>query len=86
MDGLLKQRPFYPSYYTPMYNNLGFVLLSYVVEAITGKPFMPQIEEAIIKPLNLSYTFIKKPDDSVGAIPGDPIGSLWGVDFGNESP
>jgi CubicO group peptidase (beta-lactamase class C family) len=83
---MAKTPPFYPVNQTPMYNNIGYVLLSYVAEAITGRPFMKMIEDTIIKPLNLSRTFIEPADDKYGIIPGDRIETLWGKDFGNESP
>jgi len=82
---MAKTPPFYPPYQTPMYNNIGYVLLSLVAEAITGRPFMKMIEETIIKPLKLNYTFIQTPDDSLGIIPGDRMETLWARDFGNEA-
>jgi len=82
---MAKTPPFYPPYQTPMYNNIGYVLLSMVAEAITGKPFMKLIEETVIKPLNLNYTFIMPPDDALGIIPGDRWETLWARDFETES-
>ena len=86
LAGIAAAPPFSAPYQTAMYNNVNFVLLSYVAEAVTGKPFMQMIEDTIIRPLNLTRTFIKPPDDSYGVIPGDPQETQWSVDLGNEAP
>ena len=78
--------PYYPSFRTPMYNNIVFTLLAYVAESITGKPFMPLIEETVMKPLNLTDTYTYPPKDSVGIIPGRRETTVWANDFGNEAP
>ena len=82
----MKQPPLHPPYQTPVYSNLAYVLLSYVAESIAGKPFLSMIEEAVIKPLNLTSTFTKMPDDKLGAMPSNPTESGWNYDMGNESP
>ncbi len=69
-----------------MYNNIGYVLLSYVAEAITGKDFMPLVEDTVIKPLQLNNTWIKPAPDHLGIIPGDRDDTVWSRDFGNEAP
>jgi CubicO group peptidase (beta-lactamase class C family) len=85
MDGVVNAPPFSAPYQSVMYNNLAFVLLSYVGEAITGKPYMQVIDEAVIKPLGLNRTFIGPTNDSYGVIPGDRDDMLWSIDFGNEA-
>ncbi len=86
LAGVAKTPPFHAPYQKTTYNNIAFVLLSYVAETVTGKPFMEMVEDTVIRPLNLQHTFTKPPDDSYGVIPGDREETLWPIDFGNESP
>jgi len=83
---LIKAPPMHAPYQTTTYNNLAFVLLSYVAETVTGKPFMDLIEDAVIGPLNLTRTFTHPPDAKFGVIPGNLTSTLWATDLGNEAP
>lgn len=71
---------------TPAYSDIGYVLLGYALEAMTGKPFQQSFEDKLVKPLNLSRTFYSKPDDALGVIPGDRMKTTWAFNMGNESP
>lgn len=45
------------------YNNIDFVLLSKVIETVTGKPFSASMEELILKPLKMENTgFVSEND------------------------
>jgi D-alanyl-D-alanine carboxypeptidase len=39
------------------YSNSNYILLGYIVEDITGKPFQKLLHEQILDPLNLTYTY-----------------------------
>ena len=78
--------PLHAPYQTTTYNNVAFVLLSYVAEAITGKPFMKMIEDTVIVPLNLTRTFTHPTKDEFGVIPGTIEDTMWSADLGNEAP
>jgi len=62
------------------------VLLSYVAEAISGKPFLQMIDEAVIAPLNLTRTFTHPTKEEYGVIPGTLEDTMWSTDLGNEAP
>lgn len=38
------------------YSNAGFILLGYIVEKVTGKPYGEYLQERIVKPLGLKHT------------------------------
>lgn len=83
--GLGKLPPSYLPGAATTYSDLNFVLLSFVAERITGKPFETLVRETILEPLNLTHTYYEKPDDSVGVIPGTPSSTKWMYGLGNES-
>lgn len=84
-EGLAKLPPSFPPFTTPTYSDIGFVLLSYVAERITGQDFNTLVAEAVLKPLSLNYTFLTTPDDSVGIIPGTQRTTSWGFELGEEA-
>ncbi|KAK4150843.1 beta-lactamase-like protein 2 [Chaetomidium leptoderma] len=83
--GLGKLPPSFPPFTTPVYSDIGFVLLSYVAERITGKDFNSLVTDAVLTPLNLSRTFVETPDDSFGIIPGTRRSTTWGYSLDQES-
>lgn len=83
--GLAKLPPSFPPFTTPTYSDLGFVLLSYVAERITGKDFKTLVTEAVLAPLNLKHTFVSAPDDSLGIIPGTQRATAWGFELAEEA-
>ena len=83
-EGLAKLPPSFAPFTTPTYSDLGFVLLSYVAERITSKPFKSLVTDAVLTPLNLKHTFYDSPDDSVGIIPGTKRKTTWGYELGEE--
>ncbi|AEO63092.1 uncharacterized protein THITE_2141257 [Thermothielavioides terrestris NRRL 8126] len=83
--GLSKLPPSFPPFETPAYSDIGFVLLSYVAERITGKPFKTLVTDTVLRPLNLTHTFVEAPDDSLGIIPGTSRATMWGVSLAEES-
>jgi len=86
LGGIVNTPPFHAPYQTTTYNNIAFVLLSYVAEAVTGKPFLQMMEEAVIAPLNLTRTFTHPTKEAYGVIPGTLEDTMWATDLGNEAP
>jgi CubicO group peptidase (beta-lactamase class C family) len=83
--GLSKLPPSFPPFTTPTYSDIGFVLLSYVAERITGKTFKSLVTDAVLTPLNLTHTFYDSPDDSLGIIPGTKRKTSWGYELDQEA-
>ncbi|KAI1175651.1 beta-lactamase/transpeptidase-like protein [Nemania sp. FL0916] len=84
--GLKRLPPSFSPFVTPAYSDIGYVLLSYALESMTGRPFRTSFEEKLVKPLNLTHTFYTTPNDSLGVIPGGRYLTTWAFDMGNESP
>ncbi|MFN8357626.1 MAG: serine hydrolase domain-containing protein [Spirosomataceae bacterium] len=53
-----KPRPYYLANRKFNYNNTNYVLLAYLVEKLSGKPFRQYMDEQIFKPLGMNHTFI----------------------------
>ncbi|KAI1357944.1 beta-lactamase/transpeptidase-like protein [Xylaria arbuscula] len=85
-QGLQKLPPSFAPFVTPAYSDIGYVLLGYALEKMTGWPFQQSFEDKLVKPLNLTRTFYSKPDDALGVIPGDRQKTTWAFNMGNESP
>ncbi|KAK5656822.1 hypothetical protein OQA88_4370 [Cercophora sp. LCS_1] len=85
-NGLGKLPPSLPPNSTPVYSDLGFTLLAWIAEKITGKDFKTILEEKVFKPLNLTHTFVTAPDDSLGIIPGNRDATGWAGNLGEEWP
>ena len=83
-EGLAKLPPSFAPYTTPAYSDLGFVLLSYVAERITGKTFKSLVTDAVLTPLGLEHTFYDEPVESVSIIPGTKRKTTWGAELGEE--
>ncbi|KAI0867700.1 beta-lactamase/transpeptidase-like protein [Hypoxylon argillaceum] len=84
--GLKKLPPSFSPFVTPAYSDIGYVLLGYALEKMTGKPFQSSFEDKLVKPLNLTRTFYTTPNDSLGVIPGGRYLTTWAFNMGNESP
>lgn len=82
MRYVLQTWPLAPSYRTPNYSNMAFQILAYAVENITGTPFPDLVTGQLLKPLNLTRTFLSHPVDDTNAVVYDG----WDLDFGDESP
>lgn len=53
------------------YSNSGYVLLGYVIEKLTGKPYGEYIDEAIFKPLGMKNSYYDSPNKLIaGRVPG----------------
>ncbi|KAI1458684.1 beta-lactamase/transpeptidase-like protein [Annulohypoxylon moriforme] len=85
-QGLSRLPPSFSPYVTPAYSNIGFTLLGYALEQMTGKSFGAMVQDRVLTPLNLTRTFYSTPKDSLGIIPGNRYKTNWAFDLGNESP
>ncbi|KAK0619543.1 beta-lactamase/transpeptidase-like protein [Immersiella caudata] len=86
LEGMNQLPPSFAPFTTPTYSDLGFTLLSHIAERITGRDFKELMQEKVLGPLNLKHTFMAKPDDSFGVIPGNRNRSTWDGDLGEEWP
>ncbi|KAK0751900.1 beta-lactamase/transpeptidase-like protein [Schizothecium vesticola] len=83
--GLGKLPPSFPPFATPTYSDLGFTLLGYIAERVSGKDFESLMKEKVLDPLNLKHTFYRKPDNALGIIPGNVNRTTWAGDLGEEA-
>ncbi|KAE8332532.1 beta-lactamase/transpeptidase-like protein [Aspergillus sergii] len=80
-------RDFAPPGVTPIYSNVGFQILGYIIERITGQPFNHVLKSRILEPLSLSKTSLDTPSsNSSGIIPTDPRTSGWSNQYAGEAP
>jgi hypothetical protein len=66
------------------YSNVAFELLGLVLERVTNQTYKSYIDEAILRPLNMSKSTLSLPPDSAGVIPRNP--QYWDVDEGVQNP
>lgn len=66
------------------YSNVAFELLGLVLERVTNQTYKSYIDEAILRPLNMSKSTLSLPPDSAGVIPTNP--QYWDVDEGVQNP
>ncbi|TVY91986.1 Beta-lactamase-like protein, partial [Lachnellula willkommii] len=78
--------PAFAPYGTAAYSNIAYQILSYALEAITGKGFEQMLDESIITRLGLQSTFYNAPYESVGIIPGTVKSTNWYYSLGEENP
>lgn len=76
-DFLKKLAP-YPLEFTPgektIYSNSGFTVLGYIIEAVSGKPYMDFMQERIFRPLGMTKTADRDPQF---IIPNRATGYEW---------
>ncbi|KAI0104580.1 beta-lactamase/transpeptidase-like protein [Daldinia grandis] len=85
-DCLSKLPPSFSPFVTPAYSDIGYTLLGYALEQMTGEWFGKIVQDRVIKPLGLNHTFYTTPADSLGIIPGGRYQTNWAFNMGNESP
>jgi CubicO group peptidase (beta-lactamase class C family) len=72
---------------TPILSNAGYMILAYALEAIKSKPFVELLNDAIVKPLNLSSTsLLQAPSSNLGVIPSDSASTHWDDATAIEAP
>lgn len=67
---------------TPAYSNSAFILLGFVIEALTGKTYEEALQSLVVSPLKLRNTTSLIPKSTVGGvILGNPTNSGWDIDI-----
>lgn len=65
----------------PVYSNMAYAILGFVIEAVTHQPYAHYIQQAILDPINATHTSVHKPsDDSIGFISNET--NWWFTDYG----
>lgn len=85
-DGLGNVPPSFSTAWTVGYSNVGYQILAYALEAITGgKKFANMVKSDVIDKLGLEHTYYEKPPDDLGVIvKGQETG--WTYSLGEASP
>lgn len=68
----------------PVYSNVGFAIMGWVIEKVSGMPSGEFIKKEIWDPTGMKHTFDSKPDDSLGFIPVDD--EWWNATLGYGDP
>ncbi|ETS73636.1 hypothetical protein PFICI_14582 [Pestalotiopsis fici W106-1] len=84
--GMAKFAPSVGTFQTPTYSDIGFQLLGYALEEITGKDFQSLLQDTVLTPLNLNGTYYKVPKAALGVIPGNANLTKWNFQLGDEAP
>ncbi|KAH6660992.1 beta-lactamase family protein-like protein [Truncatella angustata] len=84
--GITNFAPSVATFQTPAYSDIGFQLLGYALEEITGKDFQSLLEDTVLTPLGLNNTFYKVPKAALGIIPGNANDTKWNFQLGEEAP
>ena len=84
-----QRHPVFLTTSTPIYSNMGFQILAYALEAITGKPFKTSLSDKVLRPLGMNATSLGDSvpvDSSHGVIPINQTVSYWDIPSGDEAP
>lgn len=81
---MLEIKPVVNPYDRPLYSQLSFQLLAYVMNATLGKNYAELLDELVITPLNLTNTGVSPGNDSRAVVP--PLDNSWGADYGDNAP
>ena len=85
-QGLRSLHPITAASNTPVYSNIAFQILSYALEAMTNRSFEESLEQAVLRPLNMTRTYLEPPKHTDNAIiPIDAGSSWWNVTTGGGS-
>lgn len=69
----------------PSYSSISFTVLSYALQAATGRNYTRLLRDEVLVPLNLTHTGELPGNDSNAVIPAVQPNS-WGVDYGDNAP
>jgi hypothetical protein len=81
---MLDSHPIAPPQSRPIYSNIAYTLLSYALEAHTGRNYSTLLHELLTLPLNMSSTVPSPGTDSLAVIP--PVPNTWGSSYGDNTP
>ncbi|TGJ85756.1 hypothetical protein E0Z10_g3004 [Xylaria hypoxylon] len=74
-QGVIQRHPVFSPWTTPVYSNLGFRILGYVLEALGNAPYSSLIQTKVLEPLGLTDTFATYPLNK----------GFWVIPAGNEN-
>ncbi|KAI9040333.1 alkaline D-peptidase [Aspergillus affinis] len=84
---LIQQKPAAFPDSTPLYSNMGFEVLGYVIQNITGQNFEKALQDTILTPLALDDTSLFRPSNSSkGIIPVNKETSGWANEYTGAAP
>lgn len=81
---MLTSHPSAPPQSRPVYSNIAYTILSYALEAATGKDYPTLLRDLLALPLNMPSTLPSPGDDSRAVIP--PVDNSWGASYGDNAP
>ncbi|KAH7267759.1 beta-lactamase/transpeptidase-like protein [Fusarium redolens] len=80
-----ERSPVYAPYaVNPVYSNVGFAIMGWIIEKVSGMSSGEFIKKEIWDPTGMEHTFYSKPDDSLGFIPVDD--EWWNATLGYGDP
>ena len=80
VEGLSNEWPVFPAHSKPLYSNIAFALLGYVVEEITGLSYEESVAMYVTKPLRMENTTFEPLSEENMVIPPVP-GNAWQTDL-----
>lgn len=87
LDGVINHPPPYPSYTTPSYSNLAYIILGFAYENITGRSIDDGQRDTFVNKLGMTSTSPRPPGNGVDAIiPRNDSYAVFSYDIGAESP
>jgi len=84
LDGMIKSLPVSEPWGRPVYSNIAFTIIAYVIEAATGKNYTEQLRAYITDPFGMASTRPSPGIDEKAVIP--PVDNVWGGDYKDQAP
>ncbi|KAF5254159.1 hypothetical protein FANTH_1041 [Fusarium anthophilum] len=86
-DAIRTRHPVEAAFSTPIYSNIGYHIMAYALENITGTTYPDILSRQLIFPLGLTSTSYAKPANTdMSIIPDSPSSSWYDVDTRDEGP
>ncbi|KAM0077565.1 hypothetical protein ACKRZS_009901 [Fusarium odoratissimum] len=86
-DAIRTRHPVEAAFSTPIYSNIGYQIMAYALENITGTTYPDILSRQLILPLGLNSTSYAKPANTDSSIiPDSPSSSWYDVDTRDEGP
>ncbi|KAI7762389.1 hypothetical protein LZL87_006784 [Fusarium oxysporum] len=86
-DAIRTHHPVEAAFSTPIYSNIGYQIMAYALENITGTTYTDILSRQLILPLGLNSTSYAKPANTDSSIiPDSPSSSWYDVDTRDEGP
>ncbi|PGH09045.1 hypothetical protein AJ79_05774 [Helicocarpus griseus UAMH5409] len=82
----MSRHPAFAPFSTPIYSNVAYDILGYVLEEISGLSFEEAIRRSIIEPLRLERFGVQTPPNTWGVIPFDPVTAAWNASLASSNP